>query len=112
MDTAREEEWAKLKAEHESKAGCKLITVTIPETDFDEETRVLIKRPSPQLWRRIKAMHADETQSLDADEALVRECLVHPAFKDVCEERVGLVNTIAGQLAIAAGAVKGAQAKK
>jgi hypothetical protein len=113
METDKEvAAWATLKADHETKQGCKLFTVIVPETDFDPETRVLVKRPSKQLWRRIKAMHADENQAIDADEALVRECMVYPAFDSIADERPGLVMVVSAQISIAAGAIKGATAKK
>jgi hypothetical protein len=67
----------------------------------DEDAQVVVRVPSPAIYRKGKAKSRDEKTSLDANETLVRDCLVYPdqvAFGAMLEEYPGLADTFATAL--------------
>ena len=109
-----DEEWAKAieaeKAKDES-----VLTIVVPETEWDDECRVLVRRPPPGEWKRVRAMMADDNQRATSLEQLARACVLVTSrgpFGDVLKKWPAMAETIGGMLCEIAGAVKGASVKK
>lgn len=99
-----------LKAQH----GNKLLKVTIPATEFDEETIVVLKRPPRAEYKRFRSMLHDD-QKADALETLGKSCVVYPdavAFQAMLDERPALAEVVGGRAAEFAGLEGKAEAKK
>lgn len=102
---------ARLKAEH----GDDLALVSIPETQWDDELEVVLRRPPRAEWKRFRSMLSDPTQKSDALETLARACVVHPeakAFGELLKKRPGLAETIGNEAAEFGGVSAKATAKK
>lgn len=97
------------------KHGDKLKVITIPATDFDAETEIVVKRPPRGEYKRFRAMLFDDAEKANAMETLAKACVVYPegsGFQALLEERPGLAEVVGGKCAELAGMEGKVDAKK
>lgn len=99
-----------LKAKHGS-----AIRIYIPETKFDEEIEIFVKKPSRAEYKRFRAMLVNVEEKADALETLALACVIHPEpadFKKMLNDRPALADKVGGQLSDFCGGGGEAEAKK
>ena len=72
------------------------------------EDSIVVRSPSPAIYRKARANQRDSKMALDANELFVRDCLVFPdqkTFGVLLQEQPGLAETFATSLVEIAGAV-------
>lgn len=73
------------------------------------EAEIIVRSPTPAIYRKMKAKGKDERSALDANETFVRDCLAWPdpkAYSALVEQYPGINDTFANRLADLALAVK------
>jgi hypothetical protein len=96
-----------LKAKH---PDVKLVVLTAPGGE-----EVVVKKPDRIAFRRYRGAMMDDARRADANENLLRQCLVHPdaaAFEAMLDEAPGLSDTFSGKLLRIAGLGNETQVEK
>jgi hypothetical protein len=99
-----------LKSEHGT-----AVHIRIPETTFDAELDIVVKRVPRGEWKRYRAMLYVDDQRSEALEVLAKACVVYPPaaeFAALLNERPALAEKIGNQLTVLAGGGGEAEAKK
>lgn len=72
---------------------------------------VIVRNATPAIYRKSKAYSRDDKTSVDANETLVRDCLLWPTPTEltaIFQDHPGLPDTFANDLVKIAGGAKGA----
>jgi hypothetical protein len=110
MAELSQEQIDKLKAAHPG-ADLQLVTAG----GGDREVSVVVKVPGRERWMRFKAQAQDQHRKAVAMEALVVDCVVHPAPAEVAqmlEARPALAETFGTKIAELAGLEETVLSKK
>lgn len=91
-----------LKAKH---AGVKMSLLQ------HQGASIIVRHPTPAIYRKSKAYSRDEKTSADANEQLVRDCLLWPSKEElnaIMQDQPAITDTFASDLVKIAGGARGA----